>query len=137
MVIAIDIDPQKIECAKKNASIYGVENKIQFLIGDFYQLAPTVKGDIVFLAPPWGGPEYLSNVEMSPRNLLNSVDKKSGKTLVQAGLEVSENVAIFLPRNTQEHDLQKLQVQSFEYHYLNTKKKTSCAFIGPAFANET
>ena len=133
-VIAIDIDPRKIECAKKNASVYGVEHKIEFLIGDFYELAPTIQGDIVFLAPPWGGPEYLRTSGGSAHSLLSSPEEKSGKTLVQAGLEVSENVAILLPRNAQEKELQKFSVQSLEYHYLNTKKKTACAYIGPSFS---
>ena len=132
MVIAIDIDPRKIECAKKNASIYGVEHKIQFVIGDFYELAPTIQGDIVFLAPPWGGPDYL---EGSANTLLSTPEEKSGKTLIQAGLEVSENVAVLLPRNANEKELKIFSVQSFEYHYLNTKKKTACIYIGPAFVN--
>ena len=32
-VIAIDIDPTKIHAARQNARIYGVENKIEFIIG--------------------------------------------------------------------------------------------------------
>lgn len=42
-VIAIDIDPIKIEMAKHNASIYGVSNKIEFICGDFFKLAPFLK----------------------------------------------------------------------------------------------
>ncbi|CAF4230010.1 unnamed protein product [Didymodactylos carnosus] len=57
-VIAIDIDQKKIECAKQNARIYGVEDRIEFIQGDFMKLAPTLKADVVFLSPPWGGPSY-------------------------------------------------------------------------------
>ena len=32
-VIAIDIDPTKIHAARQNAKVYGVENKIEFIIG--------------------------------------------------------------------------------------------------------
>ena len=35
-VIAIDIDPVKIACAKHNAKIYGVLDKIEFITGDFF-----------------------------------------------------------------------------------------------------
>jgi len=35
-VIAIDIDPVKISCAKHNAKIYGVMDKIEFINGDFF-----------------------------------------------------------------------------------------------------
>ncbi|CAO3629444.1 unnamed protein product [Cunninghamella blakesleeana] len=42
-VIAIDIDPVKLMCAKYNAKIYGVEDKIEFILGSFYDLAPSLK----------------------------------------------------------------------------------------------
>lgn len=38
-VIAIDIDPVKIELARHNARVYGVEDRIQFIVGDFFQVA--------------------------------------------------------------------------------------------------
>lgn len=57
-VIAIDIDPAKVELARHNAAVYGVEDHIEFLIGDFLLLAPSLKADVVFLSPPWGGPGY-------------------------------------------------------------------------------
>ena len=37
-VIAIDIDPVKIELARHNARVYGVEDRIQFIVGDFFQV---------------------------------------------------------------------------------------------------
>jgi 23S rRNA G2445 N2-methylase RlmL len=52
LVIAIDIDPVKIELAKHNASVYGVSDRIEFIVGDFFQLAPSLKADVVFLSPP-------------------------------------------------------------------------------------
>lgn len=58
-VIAIDLDPKKIECAQHNAAIYNVANRIEFIVGDYMQLAPSLSADVVFLSPPWGGPNYL------------------------------------------------------------------------------
>lgn len=58
-VIAIDIDPVKISLAHHNAVVYGVADQIEFICGDFMQLASSLKAaDVVFLSPPWGGPEY-------------------------------------------------------------------------------
>lgn len=57
-VIAIDIDPVKVEMAKHNAAVYGVADKIQFIVGDFFEIGPTLSADMVFLSPPWGGPKY-------------------------------------------------------------------------------
>ena len=58
-MIAIDLDPKKIECAQHNAAIYNVANRIEFIVGDYMQLAPSLSADVVFLSPPWGGPNYL------------------------------------------------------------------------------
>lgn len=35
VVIAIDIDPKKIEMAKQNARVYGVEDRIEFIQGQW------------------------------------------------------------------------------------------------------
>lgn len=42
-VIAIDIDPKKIEYAQHNAAIYGVDDRIDFIKGDSFLLASTLK----------------------------------------------------------------------------------------------
>lgn len=58
-VIAVDIDPVKLELARHNAGVYGVSDRIEFILGDYLLVAPTLKADVVFLSPPWGGPDYL------------------------------------------------------------------------------
>lgn len=50
----------KIEIARHNAAVYGVENHIEFIQGDFLKVGPTLSADVVFLSPPWGGPDYLT-----------------------------------------------------------------------------
>lgn len=57
-VIAIDIDKDKLDCARHNAEVYGVANRIEFIHGDFLEVASQLTADVVFLSPPWGGPEY-------------------------------------------------------------------------------
>lgn len=59
-VLAIDIDPVRLDLARHNAVVYGVADRIDFLQGDFLQLASRLRGDVVFLSPPWGGPDYLT-----------------------------------------------------------------------------
>lgn len=59
-VLAIDINAERLNLAQHNARVYNVADKIEFIQGDFLQLAPRLRGDVVFLSPPWGGPEYLS-----------------------------------------------------------------------------
>lgn len=42
-MIAIDVDPKKLDLAKHNAAIYGVADKIDFVKGDFFDLAHNLK----------------------------------------------------------------------------------------------
>ncbi|WRX27127.1 RNA cap guanine-N2 methyltransferase - like 1 [Theobroma cacao] len=42
-VVAIYVDPQKVELAINNARVYGVEDYIDFIVGDFLQLVPSLK----------------------------------------------------------------------------------------------
>lgn len=58
-MLAIDIDAEKLDCARHNAEIYGVADRIDFILADFTAIAPFLSADVVFLSPPWGGPEYL------------------------------------------------------------------------------
>ena len=39
-VIAIDIDPVKVACAVRNAEIYGVADRIEFIVGDYFHIMP-------------------------------------------------------------------------------------------------
>jgi hypothetical protein len=58
VVIAIDIDPVKISCAKHNAAIYGVLHKIEFIQANFFTYNAQIQADAIFISPPWGGPSY-------------------------------------------------------------------------------
>ena len=49
-VIAIDIDPVKIACARRNAELYGVAYRIEFLVGDYLVLVPHLKVSIIIVA---------------------------------------------------------------------------------------
>ncbi len=42
-VIAIDIDPVKIAMAKHNATLYGVQDRIEFILGDYLKLSSSLK----------------------------------------------------------------------------------------------
>ena len=60
-VIAIDNDASMLACARHNAQIYGVENKIKFIEVDFFKFVEEGRQETinsVFLSPPWGGPGY-------------------------------------------------------------------------------
>ena len=94
VVIAIDIDKEKLKYAKNNAKVYGVADRIEFIHGDFLKLAPHLKADVVFLSPPWGGPEYLDSPVFSLGDM-----PINGEELFNISAKISKNIAYFVPRN--------------------------------------
>jgi trimethylguanosine synthase len=57
-VISIEMDPTRASLLRHNAQVYGVEHLVEVICGDFLQVAPRIRADVVVLSPPWGGPEY-------------------------------------------------------------------------------
>ncbi|XP_072267290.1 trimethylguanosine synthase isoform X2 [Pyxicephalus adspersus] len=70
-VIAVDIDPVKLDLAYNNAQVYGVEDQIEFIRADYMHVAPDLKADVVFLSPPWGGPDYVSAEIFDIKTMMN------------------------------------------------------------------
>lgn len=59
-VYAIEKDPAVLQCAKHNASIYGVADQITWFEGDCFhilknQLKDLAPYSVIFASPPWGG----------------------------------------------------------------------------------
>ena len=57
---AIEKDPKALACAKHNAEVYGVRDKISWFEGDCFdilknELADLGNHSIIFASPPWGG----------------------------------------------------------------------------------
>ena len=53
-VIAIELDPARLEMARQNASLYGVADRIEFIQGDATEIVPGRQADLLFIDPPWG-----------------------------------------------------------------------------------
>ncbi|CAA7408124.1 unnamed protein product [Spirodela intermedia] len=103
-VVAVEIDPQRLSFARRNAEIYEVEDNIDFIVGDFLRLAPSLKGDVVFLSPPWGGPAYnaLGNFTL---DLLKPED---GYSIFQLSQRIAPNIIMFLPRTVDLSQVEEL-----------------------------
>ena len=59
-VYAIEKDPQVLACAKHNAEVYGVQDRISWYEGDCFEIIKHELGDlgeyaVIFASPPWGG----------------------------------------------------------------------------------
>ena len=92
-MIALDTSPVRLALARHNAMIYGVADRIEFILADYISFANSLismsnkdarKIDVVFLSPPWGGPEYLEGTEKP-----TEVSKSSSEPLLDL-LELSE-----------------------------------------------
>ncbi|KAG1692640.1 hypothetical protein DVH05_025120 [Phytophthora capsici] len=133
-VIAIDIDPEKIRMAKHNAEIYGVADKIEFIIGNSIDILPKIKADVVFLSPPWGGVKY-SRKRFSLEDML--VKGVSGLDLFAKARQVSKNIAYYLPKGTPTEDLMALapnEPVECEKIFLNNQLKVVTAYYGDLVA---
>ncbi|XP_063535484.1 trimethylguanosine synthase-like isoform X2 [Cydia strobilella] len=106
-VLAIDIDPKKVEMARHNSTIYGVEDRIKFIVGDFFEIAkfaPFLKADMVFLSPPWGGPNYVKDQPFD----IETLAPRPASELVRAARKISSAVTLYLPRNSNRDQIQSL-----------------------------
>ncbi|KAJ4958834.1 hypothetical protein NE237_025945 [Protea cynaroides] len=132
-VVAIDIDPIKVQLAFNNAKIYGVEDYIDFVIGDFFELATSLKGDMVFLSPPWGGPTYRTMKNFT----LDLLKPRDGYSIFQVAQKITPNIIMFLPRSV---DLQQVEELSWlsspplnieiEENYVKCNLKGLTAYFG-------
>ena len=138
-VIAVDKDQTAIDCARHNARIYGVLDKIEFIVGDVFQLIeerdPRLVVDAVFMSPPWGGPSYrdfgvfdLDTLEPYPGHVLSFPCVFSGDVLiglrnrtylVEQAQKISPNFALYLPRTSDLNQVAKImpgpKVQAIHY----------------------
>ncbi|XP_050301028.1 trimethylguanosine synthase isoform X2 [Anthonomus grandis grandis] len=130
-VIAIDIDPKKLELARNNAAVYGVLDKIEFIQGDFFHLAESLKADAVFLSPPWGGISYGMEKVYDLETMLEPV---SFSKLYEAACKISRNIAVFLPKNSNTTMILKMAGPGgkveVEQDFINSKQIAITAYYG-------
>ncbi|KAL1925701.1 uncharacterized protein VTP21DRAFT_584 [Calcarisporiella thermophila] len=129
-VIAIDIDEVRLSCARHNARIYGVEDRIEFILGDYMKLAPNLKADVVFLSPPWGGPGY-RDCEVFDLKTMIPMD---GIHLFELSQKITPHIAYFAPRNACIQQLADLagpgNTCEVEKNYMSGALKAITAYYG-------
>ncbi|TIC02298.1 S-adenosyl-L-methionine-dependent methyltransferase [Wallemia mellicola] len=128
-VIAIDIDPIKIELAKHNAKIYCVDDRIEFINMNYIDWYNSYKRDydidIIFYSPPWGGIDYLDTFK------LNNLKPVTGTELVKLAKSITPNVCMFLPRNTTIEEISELDERvEIEENWMSGKFKAITVYLG-------
>ncbi|XP_040911384.1 trimethylguanosine synthase [Toxotes jaculatrix] len=136
-VLAIDIDPVRLNLARHNAAVYNVDHRIDFLQGDFLQLASRLRGDVVFLSPPWGGPDYLTAEVFDIRTMM----EPDGFEIFRLAKLISDNIVYFLPRNADMDQIASLAGPGgkveVEQNFLNNKLKTVTAYFGSLIKSDS
>jgi 16S rRNA G966 N2-methylase RsmD len=113
-VVAVELDEGRLAAARNNATVYGVADQITFIQGDAFDILrqwkePSAKIkdaaipsdmsiDLVFLSPPWGGPEYLKQ----ERYFFDSQGCLDGRgaELFKLARSLTPHVILYLPRQT-------------------------------------
>jgi len=133
IVIALDISPVRLALARHNAQIYGVADRIEFVLCDFFSFVKAYgalpsntqggqsnarKIDVVFLSPPWGGPSYLEGPPEDVQDVstssipadysLSSIRPVNGFELFHISRTITKNIAYYLPRNTRVMEISQL-----------------------------
>jgi trimethylguanosine synthase len=149
-VTAVDVDADRLDIARHNAGVYGVQDRIDFYGGDFFQFlqqppSQASSFDVIFLSPPWGGPQYKQQDVYRLRDMTVNEERASGRQIVKAALRHAPNVILYAPRNTALTDLcihKKSRGNSLVSHfqveqvYVDGRFKALCVYYGELFISK-
>eukprot|EP01067_Filipodium_phascolosomae_P006112 Filipodium_phascolosomae@DN4394_c0_g1_i1.p1 len=104
-VIGVDLDETRIRIARNNANVYGIPPSQLMLLNQdletfckfFHESYSETEVDLVFSAPPWGGPSYLASSSFSMKQVLTA-DFVS--ILLSCAKLKPRIIAIYIPRNS-------------------------------------
>ncbi|TFK17803.1 S-adenosyl-L-methionine-dependent methyltransferase [Coprinopsis marcescibilis] len=146
-VIAVDTSPTRLALARHNAQIYGVADRIEFILADYVSFASSIASrtqsrpiDVVFLSPPWGGVDYLSgssndksDSQQHPSYSLDAILPIPGAELFDLSRKITPNIAFYLPRNTNLNEISKLvpnESVEVEEEWMGSKLKALTCYFG-------
>lgn len=134
-VYAIEKNHAVLQCAKHNAKVYGVENKITWFEGDCFEILKNQLKDlapyaVIFASPPWGGPGYRSDHIFD----LRAMEPYSLSKLYNEFSVFTEHMVLYLPRTSDVRQLAKLvkddQKATVMHYCMEGASKALCIFYG-------
>jgi len=117
-VYCIELSPVRLEAARNNARVYGVEHKIEFILGDFLKVAPTLKADAVNLCPPWAE-SFAQYCQLFKTFTLHQLLPVEGHELFKVARAISDNVCYCLPPTIPQDSLVKLAKPGEKVEFFN------------------
>lgn len=100
-VIASEYDWLRACMCAHNVRVYECRPFVDVVNGDFFEVVEGVRADVVFLSPPWGGPQ----VNKQPVFRLASMD---GLRIFECARKAAPNIIYYLPRHTSITDIAAL-----------------------------
>lgn len=85
--------------ARHNAAIYKVAHKIEFIVGDIFKLYPKLRANVLFMSPPWGGPEY-SRINYSLASMCSEQLACRRLGLFNVAKTIAPKIAFHMPKTT-------------------------------------
>jgi 16S rRNA G966 N2-methylase RsmD len=111
-VNAIELDKTRFEYLKHNMSLFNCTN-ITFFNDDYLKLINTIKQDVIYIDPPWGGPDYKTK-----KNIKIKVGDKKLEEICDEIIEkkLCKLLVLKLPYN---YDLAELKFHELKMVVLN------------------
>ena len=122
-VNAVELEPTKYRYLKHNMKIFGVDN-VACYKGDILDYVAVLEQSLLFLDPPWGGPEYKSkaSVELS----------LSGFPLEEVCLRFAPYTAYIAIKTPTNFNIDPFVAKTQTYMtlvYTNTKLRKLCLYV--------
>lgn len=131
-VLAVDTNAERIDMARHNAKLYGVEAQIDFVVGDCRALLESGSFDSVYLDPQWGGPDYYSLTSFTLAHFA-----PNGLELLNAAFSRTGNVAITIPKNFEWREFGLIDRSVFvERNMLGDRLLFRTAYFGVRMSND-
>jgi len=134
-VVAVELDALKLQYLRNNAKVYSVCDRIKFVCGDFLRVAERQGPvDILFMSPPWGGPDYVKSQRYDIFSMMNP----DIRDILSVCAQVTRNIILYLPRNADPLQLASLfaylpgfqRKMEIQVYYFGEKIKTVACFFG-------
>ncbi len=127
-VFSVEIDGRRVDNAKKNAQIAGLERKITFINNDvfskeIYKSLPEI--DVAFLDPEWVRSEEDNNY-----HFLNSNNHPPSDILLDFIFKKTPNVTLIQPPHIDTKEFENLPPHECESLCLSGQHKLYCLYFG-------
>ncbi|WP_406410717.1 methyltransferase domain-containing protein [Streptomyces sp. NBC_01614] len=129
-VTGVDIDPRRLECAKRNAETYGVEDRIEFIAGDVLdeELLNSITADIAILDPDWS----TEVVEKSAHAIdIDKMQPSLRQMVLLTRKRVTSNIVMRIPRYFDIETLGEFGPHELESIFIDGRLRFKVAYFLP------